>query len=104
MKLLDLNPELRVLDEPPTGYLEYDCPQCFGKPGDHRIGNFIDVTDVELGKMSRPLWGLTGSSFKDLSLTGSRMSGLRSTRVMGGCKGHWDIVNGEIIFHGDSGQ
>ena len=47
---------------------------------------------------------MTGSSFKDLSLTGSRACELRSTRVMGGCKGHWDIVNGEIIFHGDSGQ
>ncbi len=102
MRLTELNPKLSVHNESYSAYLSYDCPECKRKGIEHRIGNHIDVTDDE--PRERPLWGMTGSSFKDLSLTGSRLCNLRSTRVMGGCKGHWDIVNGEIIFHGDSGQ
>jgi hypothetical protein len=101
MKLLDLRPELSIKDEFQWAFLSYDCPECKRKGVQHRIGNNIDIFEWEC---ERPCWGMTGSNFADLSLTGSRACALRSTRVMGGCKGHWDIVNGEIIFHGDSGQ
>jgi len=102
MKLLDLDPEIKYREEPfQMAVLYYDCPECARHGKSHRTINHLHLDGQE---EQRPSWGFSGTSFKDFSLTGTPNCGARSTRVLGGCKGHWDIVNGEIIFHGDSGQ
>lgn len=80
-----------------TAALDFVCPGCVGRLWAHRI--FAPRAGVWTG--GGAVWTYTGTSFEDLSFIDSP-TGSRSVRVRGGCGSHFNIVNGEIEFHGDS--
>jgi ribosomal protein L37AE/L43A len=92
MKFAELRPEFRhAYGEVPTientQGVEHDCPQCKRDGLEHRIW-----VPFARWKIKQP-----GSTSVD------NITYEPSVRVTSGqCFGHWNITNGEVIFHGDS--
>jgi hypothetical protein len=94
MRLIELEPE--NLDD---SMLWFICPECFRKKGTLEGCHQICADNR---------WKKEGDNFENLSLAGREPyvppgQGGSSFRVIGGCKAHFFIINGEIVFLGDSG-
>lgn len=104
MRLSALRPDLQTMDGVPAAQfadaasVTFDCPGCVGTRHRHRIWAPFQ------GKSgSRVAWCAQGDSIENLTFVDSPQ-GLRSIRVLSGCKSHFNVTNGAIDFYGDSGH
>ena len=95
MRFSELRPDFRNPKEPVTIQnawgVQFDCPQC-KRDGEQRLPRIY----LPLGP---PSWDVSpqSTSMHDVTIT-------PSVRMLPGhhCLGHWNITNGEVIFHPDS--
>src|SRR5271155_4091104 len=80
------------------------CPECFKHNGGSVGTHGCICWKPHIPQDVHPVpgcWSFTGDSYQNLTL----VAGSSSVKLdaEGGCKAHFNVTNGEIQFHGDSG-